>query len=289
MNRIIRRTMGRQVKEFQIGKTPPDVVRRLPSDEDLLRMQRGGGLEAGPGDRADGMLSIAQRIAENTDILAAPIVIERGFIGRPISIGTTPVKIIDGKFVRGYIVTNPSSQTGLTTNGTVLASALRTAGSSGDTEATPIGVGGYLNASLYLDISASTGGVVDVDLLTLDPLSGNYATAQSDIFGSPSSVGTYYAALGNVGIETDMAIAWAVSAAGNSTFSISYVLKDGLIGGASGLQKIIYLGPNQHVNSTTGYPLTEGKERPLFTRPNTEVWAVSLISTGIDVVVFDLQ
>lgn len=289
MNRIIRRTMGRQVKEFQIGKTPPDIIRRLPSDEDLRRVQGGGGLSVGPGDNTDGMMSIAQRIAENTDILAAPIVIERGFIGRPISIGTAPVKIIDGKFVRGYIVTNPSPQSGLTTSGTLLASAERAAGSSGDTEATPVGVASYLNAVFYLDITATGGGVVQIDLLTQDPLSSNWATAQSDIFGSQSSVGTYYAPVGNVGIDKAMAIAWSVSAAGTSTFSLSYVLKDGLPGGSTGLQKTIYLGPNQNVNSTTGYPLTEGKERPLFTRPNTEVWAVSLISSGIDVVVFDLQ
>lgn len=289
MNKIYRRTMGRHVKEFQTGKVPADIIKRLPSDEDLRRVREGGGLNVSPGDNTDGMMLLANRIAENTDILAAPIVIERGFIGRPVSVTTTPVKIIDGKFVRGYIVTNPNPQSGLTTNGTLLASALRTAGSSGNTESVPVGVASYKNASFYLDISATGGGVVQIDLLTQDPLSLNWATAQSDIFGSPSTVGTYYASVGTVGIDKAMAIAWSVSAAGSSTFSLSYILKDGLPGGSTGLQKTIYLGPNQNVNSSTGYPLTEGKERPLFTRPNTEVWAVSLISSGIDVVVFDLQ
>lgn len=230
---------------------------------------------------------ILKRILENSDTQVATLVVTRGMIGRNISIGTTPVRVIQSQFLRGYIITNVTPSVGLTTTGTILGSALRAASSSGTTQTNPTGVASYREMKLFLNISASGTGVVNVDAQTKDPLSGTWITTQSDIFSSPSAVGGYYADLGSLGVDSDFAVSWSVSSAGSSTFSIGYILKDGLSGSSAGLSNTIYLG-GMGVTSTAGYPLSEGSDLKLFFAPNAELWAVSNIPSGINLRIFEL-
>jgi len=227
-------------------------------------------------------------IAENVRNMSSTIILETGLVNRQIAIGTTPIQVVDGRVTRGYIFLNPTPTAGLTSTGTLLASALRAGGASGNTQATAVGVASYRTARLFLDISATGGGVVTVNAQSQDPISLNWATVPSltDVFGSPSAVGTYYVDLGEIGVDRSFAVSWDVSAAGSSTFSLGYVLKDGLAGGSTGLSNTIYLGP-EGVSSISGFPLLEGQSLPFYFRSNVKLYAVSLSSTTLSI--FDLQ
>jgi len=66
------------------------------------------------------------------------------------------------------------------------------------------------------------------------------------------------------------------------------VLLELVPGSSTGLANTIWVG-GPDVNSTTGFPILEGKDLKLFVMPNTELYAVSDISAGINMRVFDLQ
>lgn len=209
--------------------------------------------------------------------------LEPGLFSRVVTVTSTPAIILREPVSRAYILLNPSRTVGLTTSGTILSSALRAAGASGNTQASSLGVGNYRTMRLFLNISATGGGVVVVNTQSEDPVSSNYATTQNDIFGSQSAVGTYYADIGELGVDTDFAISWSVSAAGTSTFSVGYVLKDGVGGSGAGLSQAIYLGGSNSVRVGNGSPIPEGQERSFFLRANTELWAVSEVSVNVQV------
>lgn len=234
-------------------------------------------------------LNYIRRIMENSDTLVSTLVIDRGFIGRAFNIGITPQSIIQSKFLKGYILINPTASAGLTTFATLLSSALRLAGASGNTQSVPIGVANFKNASLFLNISAQVlTPTIQIDVQTQDPLSGNWATSQSDIFGSPSAVGAYYANIGSLGIDRSFAIAFTVTGGTSSTFSLAIVLKDGLPGSSSGLNNTIYLG-SAGVTSVSGFPLLEGNTEKFFLKPNAELFAVSDIVGGVTLKIIELQ
>ncbi len=142
---------------------------------------------------------------------------------------------------------------------------------------------------LFLDISANAGAdTIQIGALTQDPLSNNWAISQLDIFISPATVGTYYQSLGSLGVDENFAINWAVTnvAGPGPTFSLSYIIKDA--SAAFSLSNTIYIG-SAGVTSTSGYPLLEGKELPLFLHSNVELWAVSNVASGLNLRIFDFN
>ena len=229
---------------------------------------------------------LLQRLVKSADTLLTTMTLDRGLIGRTVTVATTPTRVIQAQFLRGYILVNPTSSIGHASSGTLVASALRAALDTGNTQATAIDVADYKEVKLFLNISASTGGVVNVNAQTQDPVSGLWATSQTDIFNSPSAVGTYYENLGSLGVDENFAISWDVSVAGNSTFSIGYVLKDTTV--AFGTANAIFLG-QQDVTTTAGYSLLEGENLKFFMKPNAELWAVSNSASGLTLRVFELQ
>jgi len=234
----------------------------------------------------EGLRPYYNEILSNSNILVANLTIDRGFIARRVTVTTTPVRIVQARSLKAYMFLNPTASTGAGTSGTLLASSAQLAGASGNTQATSLDVSDYQRLTMFLDITASTGGVITVNTQSKDPLSGNWATVQGDVFGAPSAVGTYYATIGTLGVDEDFAVAWDVSAAGNSTFSLSYLLKDSSV--AFGTANTIYLGASG-VTTSTGFPLLEGKELKTFVRTNTEIWAVSPSAAGIPISIFELR
>jgi hypothetical protein len=225
------------------------------------------------------------RIDENLDILTRLNLIERGFTNRSVLVTTAPTQIVDGQFLRGYVFLNPSQTAGLTSTGTMFASAARPALAYTSVE---IGVANYRNGLFWLDITnQGAGATLQVDLQTQDPLTLNWATAQTDIFGGSAAVGTYYQNVGNVGVDVNMRLV-ATVAVNPITFSISYGLKDGLAGSSSGLTRTIYLG-GPDVTAGQGYPLLEGATLTRWFRPNTTLFAVSQVAAGVSLNVFESQ
>lgn len=222
------------------------------------------------------------------DILRLISVIGRTITPRTYTIGTSAVQIIKATDPKGYIILNPSRTAGFTTSGVILADASYAGLATGNTQATSIGVANYDRAMLYLTIPAtSAGATVKIDIMTQDNVSGAWATAQADIFGSPTAAGTYYANIGNIGVDTALAIKYTIGAAG-AEFSLNYTLKDGLPGSAAGVNKTVYLG-NQGVSSVSGFDLLEGQKFEKFFLANAELWAVSGVTAGVTIKVFEMS
>ncbi len=227
------------------------------------------------------------QILHNLDIEVLLKTIGQGFASRTITVTTTPVEIIPpAKNPRGYIILNPTPSSGLTTPITLLPSALRTTVGSPYTSVSN-GVASYLEAHIFLSITANNGApTVAIDMYALDPLSGNYALTQADIFTSPSAVGTYYANIGSLGVATDFQCLATLTGGVSSTFSVSGVLKNGVPGSLTGLSNTVYIA-GRDVTVTNGYPILEGNKETFFLRENVALYAVSAGSVTLKV--FELQ
>jgi hypothetical protein len=231
-----------------------------------------------------GMSTYASDAIRHLSYMDAIHLMEKGFSTTRFPVTTTAQRAILATQPKAYILVNPSSSVGTTISGTLLASASRSG--SGNTQASSIGVANYMNMHLFLDITVSGGGTIVINTQAKDPLSGAWANTQNDIFSSPSAVGTYYAGIGSLGVATDFAISWSVSA-GSSTFSLGYVLKDGIMGSSTGLSRTIYLGANSGIisgSNSPGFPLLEGDRWAIFVKENTEIWAIAQTALNLNII-----
>lgn len=278
--------LSKMLKGIGMASNIPVVGRRIPSPIYNAPFFKPADAQAPNGGQDS---DIQKRILESIEIQNSVLVLKRGLSGISISIGTTPVKVINSQFLRGYILSNPTVATGKANTGTLLTSAARAAGGTGDTTGTPLDVSDYREMKVYLDITANAGvNTIQIGGLTKDSLSGKWAISQSDIFVSPAAVGTYYENLGTLGVDENFAINWGVTnvGGGNTTFSVSYLMKDS--SAAFSLSNTIYLG-GAGVTPTSGYPLLEGNELKFFLDSNVELWAVSNVAAGLDLKIFELQ
>lgn len=225
-------------------------------------------------------------MADSMKILARLSTLERGYGTRQFAVGAAASRIYASTQPRGIVLLNPSRSAGLTSSGTLLPLAAYGVG-TGNTKATPLGVGNYRSLAAFLDVTVNGGGgTLIVDAYTQDPLSGHWALAQKDIFAGQAAVGTYYALLGGLGVDQNFAIVYTVAVAG-ITFSVSYIEKDGLPGSTSGLDRTIYIGPSSAVNTVSGRPILEGQSEKFFVKEYTEIWAVSV--TPVNVRILELS
>lgn len=226
-------------------------------------------------------------ILKNTDKIVRSFTVDRSFLGRNVSITTTPQEIVPSSYARGYRLINPAQSAGLTSQGVVQAA---TTSVSGNTQSSSLGVANYRRLRLFLNITAITGSALVVDAQSQLPTSqvaSTWVTTQGDVFGSPTTTGQYYADVDTFGVDFAFAISWSGPTSVN--FSVGYVLKDGLVGSAGGLTQTVYIGSGNGVNSTNGFPLLEGQEFSFFSAENMSLWAVSEISGGITLKIFELQ
>jgi len=211
-----------------------------------------------------------ERIARDTNILSSVATLKRGLFGRTITVTTTPQLIAVAEYLRGYIFLNPNELAGATSAGTLLASALR----SGTGSSSTLGVANFMEGHYYLNITAvNGGGNLTLNLETLDPASGQWVVAQTLFSIAPAAVGTSYAYVGALGTATDARVSWDISA-GDVTFSVGFVLKNGLIGTSSGLSQTIYLG-GAGVTVESGFPLLNGQSEKFFMEENVQLYAVA--------------
>ena len=236
-------------------------------------------------------LDIILSLDRNLAILSKLNSINKGWFSRSVTIGTTPTLIQSSPRAKAIILQNPSLSAGLTSSGTLLASALRVPGTY-TTRATALGVANYERIALFLDITVSVAtSTLVIDAETRDQLSLSWMGTQGDIFASTRAVQTdgamgYYANLGTLGNDVEFAIEAVVGVA-DITFSVGYTLKSGLPGTGTGVASTIFLGPSDGVNSTAGYPLLSGAKLPLLVTENTELWGVAL-GAGQTINVFEL-
>jgi len=231
-------------------------------------------------------IELLTQILKNSDIELTLKTIGTGFAARTVTVGTTPVEIIKkAKYPRGYILLNSTPTTGLTTGYNVYPQTTITTPATVYSNA--LGVAAYLKAHAFLNITGMTGVVtVQVNLRTYDPISNNPATVQNDIFSSPTTTGTFYAYLGELGIGGNIDFEISASGGTNITLAINVLLKYGIGGTASGFTNNIYIGGSD-VTVTNGYPLMEGQKETFFLKDGVALYAVSQGSVSLKI--FELQ
>ncbi len=234
-----------------------------------------------------------QQVLESMDfnlfLLSKLFTLDRGFSPKTVTVGTSPGLIYSSPQPRGIYILNPARIAGITTFGTLLPSAARNQGDSGNTQGSAIDVSSYKNIILYLDITANAGNLaVTVNAQSKDPVSLNWGTYQSDVFqGNANAVGTFIANLGTLGGDINFSVSWAVAAgAGSATFSLSYVLKDGLQG-ALNTSSAVFLSGTSGVSPTSGFVLLEGAGERFFIRENTDIYGVAY--QNVDIKIFELS
>ncbi len=227
------------------------------------------------------------RILKNTDIDISLRTIGNAFFPRVITLGTAPTLIIaPNRSPRGYILINANtSASGITTTLTMFAAATVLPVATTNTAA--VSVGGYETARFLCNVTeASAGATTSFNLETQDPISGNWAIAQSDIFqwgGGGAAIGTYYANVGGIGVDDQMRIS-AVVGGDTMTCSLACILKPAISATIAGATAFIG-GPD--VNTTIGYPVLSGTKETFYLKENTAIYGVATGALTLNV--FELQ
>lgn len=288
-NRVRRAgSLGQLDEEFNYGPKP--LMRRdVPIDlhERVIRHdQYGTPGEGGAGYGPGGFSGDLSQLINDVHSIAGVFVLRRGLIGRVETITSVPKRIINQSEVggRGYLLLNPTGVVGLTAAGTLFPSTTlvgATTSLSGS-----VGVANYKTARFFVVATFVAGvGPVTFDLQTLDPVSGTtYITSQT-IFNL-AATGNAYVDVGTMGIDTDFKMLVTVPVGTTITFTVGYVLKDGLEGTSAGASQTIFIG-NSGVSPNSGFPILAGKEKAFYLMENVSLYAVSA-GPSIDMNIFEL-
>ena len=264
-------SLGQVDREFSYGPKALD-ERDVPVDlrQRLIRPGMPGYGESGVG--PGGVPDFSQLI-NDVHSIAGVFVLRRGLIGRVVTVTSAPQLIIQQNEVggRGYLLLNPAGVVGLTATGTLFSSTTlvgATTLTSGS-----VGVANFKTARFFVVATFVAGaGPVTFDLQSLDPVSGTYITTQT--LWSLIATGSDYADVGTLGIDTDFQMLVTVPAGTTITFTVGYVLKDGLAGTSAGVSQTIFVGGGG-VSSVSGYPLLAGNEKPFYFMENVAMYAVT--------------
>jgi hypothetical protein len=229
---------------------------------------------------------LLRHLLKNTDIDILLKTLGNAFFPRQITVAASPTRtpiIEPNRYPRGYILINPNT----TVSGVVTTVTVFPAGTVfpvGTTLSASINVEGHRTARFFLDVTEVSAGPVEINLQTQDPVTGNWATAQTDIFaGAGGALGTFYATVGEIGVDQNMRL--QVIVAGDSmTASIGAILKEAF--GSTIAGPTVFLG-NADVNTTIGYPLLSGQRETIYLRENTPLFGIAVAAT--DLRLFELQ
>jgi hypothetical protein len=282
-------SLGQLDSEFDYGPKPL-MKRDVPIDlrERIIRDNRAGG-EGGagiPGYGPGGFSGDLSQLINDVHSIAGVVVLRRGLIGRVVTVTGTPQLIIQQNEVggRGYLLLNPTGVVGLTAAGTLISSNTLVGATS--LTSGSVGVANYKTARFFLQATFNAGaGPVTFDLQTLDPVDGTtWITAQT--LWSLIATGNAYVDVGTLGIDTDFRMLVTVPVGTTITFSVGYVLKDGLEGTSAGASQTIFIG-NSGVSPISGFPILAGKEKPFYLMENVSLYAVTA-GASIDMNIFEL-
>lgn len=275
-------------RENEFGPDPLD-LKDVPVDlrARYLTSRRVGEAGGGLGPAAGGFdtSSLLENINRNVGYLAGVITLQRGLLGRVVTITSTPQLIIDQQEVggRGYLLLNPAGVVGLTATATVFST--QTVIGANTATSAEFGVANYKTARFFVVATFVAGvGPVTFDLQTKDPVTGTYITAQT-VF-SLAATGNAYADVGTLGIDTDFRMLVTVPAGTTITFSVGAVLKDGLEGTTTGTAQTIFIG-GAGVTPQAGYPLLAGNEKSFYLIENVKLYAVTS-GPSLDMNIFQL-
>lgn len=278
-------SLGQLDNEFNYGPQPLQ-ARDIPIDlrSRYIRHDTPGSGAIGP-DGLPGYQDFSQLIRDVHGI-AGTFIIRRGLIGRVETITSTPRLIIDQKEIggRGYLLLNPAGVVGLTAQGTVFSSTTLVGATTLASGA--LGVANFKTARFFVVATFVAGaGPVTFELQTLDPVSGTTWITSQTVFSLTAS-GNVYANVGDLGVDVDARMFVTVPVGTTITFTVGFVLKDGLEGTSAGATQTIFLG-GAGVSSVSGYPLLAGKERPFYFEENVKLFAVT-VGPSLSMNIFEL-
>lgn len=273
--------LGQLDEELGYGPSPLPIT-EIPGDL-LPRFIQGGMQRAGmPGGAGGGDLS---QLIYDVHSIAGVLRLERGLLGRVVTLTSTPQEIINCQDMggRGYLILNPAGATGLTTTGTLISS--QTLVGATTLTSGSLGVANYDTLRFWVEATFVAGvGPVTFDWQTRNPVTGTYITSQT-VFNL-AATGNAYASIGALGVDTDGQMLVTVPAGTTITFSVGYCLKDGLEGTSAGASQTIFIG-GPGVTSQAGYPILNGKEKQFYLRENVSLWGVTS-GASLDVNIFEL-
>lgn len=264
---------------------PADIVERGPSGTPEQR--RFQTLVNAPGTAPiDGSIAeLLSRISYSTNILTTPLTIGLAFTPRIVNVlpangPNNATLIIEPNFAeRGYAIQNPGELSGFSSEVTFFPLLLRTTAGQPYTS-TAFNVGGIENATLFLNITASNpaspgGPALTIDVQSQDPLSGNWATVQVDVFAGANATGTYAASIGPLGVDKQIRLVANMVGGVSTTFSVS-----GLFKGTSPtpVGQTVYIG-GPDVNTTFGFSILPGDTFFFFLQQNVSLYAITATET----------
>lgn len=222
-------------------------------------------------------------LLKNADIDILLRTLGNAFFPRIVTIGTTPTEIISpNRYPRGYVLINANTTvSGVTTSTTVFPAG--TVFPVGTTNSAAISVGAFRSARFFMNITEASAGSVSVNAQSQDPVTSNWMTTQSDLFGGAMALGNYYASIGDLGVDSNMRLEVVVT--GDSfTGSIGAVLKEAY--GATIAGPSVFLG-NEDVSTFLGYPLLSGTKETFYLRENTPLFGIATAAVNLNL--FELQ
>lgn len=265
-------SLGQADQEFEYGPEPLP-IRDVPIDlrGRIINPYQGGGAGA-PGILPNGSQDLTGLI-NDVHSIAGTLVLRRGLIGRVVTVPNTPILIINQQEIggRGFLLLNPAGVVGLTAKGTLVSSTTLVGATT--LQSASLGVANYKTLKLFINATFVAGaGPVTFDLQTLDPVTGTVLFISQTV--SLVATGATYVDLGTLGVDTDFSILVTVPAGTTITFTIGFVLKDGLDGTSAGVTQTIFIG-QAGVSTVAGYPLLSGKERAFYIMENVQIYAVT--------------
>lgn len=270
---------------YPITRLREDVENGGPSGTPIERSLERAALEQGNIGASD-LVRLIAGIKADIDIQVLLQTIGLSFVPRLITINpattNNPTQIIvPNQAKRGYIIINPAEISGFSQEATFFPSLLRAPATY---NSNVFNVTGIWSTRIFLDVTVQgAGATLIVNAQTQDPLTGNWANSQLDIFGGAAAAGTYYASIGSLGVDKNIRLQATVGI-GNETFSISGLFKGGI---TTPVGSTVYLG-GPDVNPLFGYPILPGDKLPIFLLENVGLFAIT--STNIlSLKIFQLQ
>ncbi len=280
-------SLGQVDEEFNYGPRPLH-NRDVPID--LRNRYIQNGMPGAPGSIGPDGLPVPgttdfSKLIHDVHSLAGTVVLRRGLLGRIVVVTDTPQLIVNQQEEegRGYLLLNPAGVVGLTAQGTLL-STQTVVGLNTVTSGT-LGVANYNTGRFFIVATFTAGaGPVTFDLQSQDPVTGTFITSQT--IASLVATGNVYVDVGTLGLDVNLRMLVTVPVGTTITFSVGFVLKDGLEGTSSGTAQTIFIG-GAGVSPVSGYPLLSGQEKPFYIEENVSLYAVTA-GTSLNMNIFEL-
>jgi len=220
------------------------------------------------------------------------VYITKNFSQRFVNIPLTPVLIHKAERPQNIMIKNPSRGAGALPSISGLHTSQVGIVGAGNTQLTPTAVFNYINMQLFLRVTAINAGSRWTFFNQIqDPITLAWTDSQVLVAAvTPAMVltwtgATFYANIATFGVGTNFALRWTLDAgAGPIDFTLSYILKWGTIGAATGLPQVVYIGSNSGVTPLSGYPFLESEEKLFQVEEGTEIWGIALTPTVINVI-----